>query len=68
MDWQPDAARDHLTARLRPGQPDLLERLRLDQRQRTTGPLAVGTEVAVALEPAAGHRRLNRGSGNAGQL
>ena len=51
---QPHAANDDLPARLRARQPDVLERLGLDQRQRPAGPLALRAEVAVALEPAPG--------------
>src|SRR5207248_6236733 len=53
---QTHAADDDLPARLGARQPDLLERLRLDQRQRSARPLAVGAEVPVALEPAARDR------------
>ena len=51
---QAHAADDDLPARLRAREADVLERLRLDQRQRSAGAVAPGAEVTVALEPAAG--------------
>src|SRR5262245_45459731 len=53
---QPHAADDDLTPGLHARQRDVLERFRLDQRQRSSPPLAVGTEVAVTLEAAARDR------------
>src|SRR6266516_2738543 len=52
----PDAANDHLASRLGAGEADVLEHLRLDQRQRLAGSRAVAVEVPVALQPLARDR------------
>ena len=49
--FEPHAAHDHLPPRLRAAQPDVLEHLGLDQRDRAARPLAVLAVVPVALEP-----------------
>src|SRR6266540_2975297 len=53
---QPHAADHHLTARLAAAETDVLQHLRLDQRQRLARLGAALVEVAVALEPLARQR------------
>lgn len=63
---EPHTPYDHLTARLSAGQANVLQRFRLDQRQRLAGLCALPAEVAVAPESLArecadrlhGHDRL----------
>src|ERR1022692_3302446 len=65
---EPHAAHHDLTAGLGAGEPDVVEGLRLDQRERVAGFRPTGEELAIALQPLAGDRghRVDRGERLAG--
>src|SRR5882724_9525153 len=60
---EPHSPDDHLSARLRPGQARVLQRLGLDQRQRLARLRAIGAEVPISPKPFT-RERCNRPDGH----